>query len=68
MMNQRLIRRLATTVFLTLPAAGAAQANVVVVLNSGDLSIPLLDPAHRTELRRFDVGREPHHLMAMAGR
>jgi len=48
---------------LTLCAA-SAQAGVVVVLNSGDASISLLDQDKRAELRRFEVGKEPHHLMA----
>jgi YVTN family beta-propeller protein len=42
----------------------AAQAGVVVVLNSGDASISLIDQDTRKELRRFEVGKEPHHLMA----
>lgn len=40
-----------------------SSANVVVVLNSGDASVSLIDPVTRKELRRFDVGKEPHHLM-----
>jgi YVTN family beta-propeller protein len=44
--------------------ATAAQAGVVVVLNSGDATVSLLDQVKRVELRRFDVGKEPHHLMA----
>ncbi len=43
--------------------ANPATANVVVVLNSGDASVSLLDQGRRTELRRFEVGKEPHHLM-----
>jgi YVTN family beta-propeller protein len=49
---------------LTGVLATAAQASVVVVLNSGDATVSLLDQDKRTELRRFDVGKEPHHLMA----
>ena len=45
-------------------AAAAAQAGVVVVLNSGDASVSLIDQATRKEIRRFEVGKEPHHLMA----
>ncbi|MEW5879687.1 MAG: beta-propeller fold lactonase family protein [Pseudomonadota bacterium] len=41
----------------------AAWSNVVVVLNSGEASVSLIDPATRTEIRRFDAGKEPHHLM-----
>jgi DNA-binding beta-propeller fold protein YncE len=44
--------------------AAAAHAGVVVVLNSGDASVSLLDQDKRTEIRRFEVGKEPHHLMA----
>jgi DNA-binding beta-propeller fold protein YncE len=44
--------------------AGAAEAGVVVVLNSGDGSVSLLDQDSRTERRRVEVGKEPHHLMA----
>lgn len=44
--------------------AASVQAGVVVVLNSGDATVSLLDQDKRTELRRFDVGKEPHHLMA----
>jgi len=44
--------------------AAAASAGVVVVLNSGDATISLIDQNTRKELRRFEVGKEPHHLMA----
>lgn len=47
-------------------AIGASEpghAAVVVVLNSGDASVSVIDPQARKELRRFDVGKEPHHLM-----
>lgn len=40
-----------------------AAANVVVVLNSGEASVSLVDPTTRKEVRRFEVGKEPHHLM-----
>jgi YVTN family beta-propeller protein len=49
---------------LALAAAGPVQAAVVVVLNSGDASVSLIDPATLKEIRRFEVGKEPHHLMA----
>jgi YVTN family beta-propeller protein len=45
-------------------AAVSAQAGVVIVLNSGDASVSLIDQATRKEIRRFEVGKEPHHLMA----
>jgi YVTN family beta-propeller protein len=44
--------------------AGSALAGVVVVLNSGDATISLIDQATRKEVRRYEVGKEPHHLMA----
>jgi YVTN family beta-propeller protein len=46
-----------------LSLAGVAAANMVVVLNSGEASVSLIDPATRKEVRRFEVGKEPHHLM-----
>ena len=45
-------------------AAGAAHANVVVVLNSRDASVSLLDQATFKEIGSIQVGKEPHHLMA----
>jgi YVTN family beta-propeller protein len=53
-----------TIAILTLGTALAAEAAVVVVLNSGDASVSLIDPATHKEIRRFEVGKEPHHLMA----
>lgn len=44
--------------------AAPVHANVVVVLNSGDASVSLLDPTGEKELSTFSVGKEPHHLMA----
>lgn len=49
---------------IPLGAAAAAEAGVVVVLNSGDASTRLLDQACGAKLRRFDLSKEPHHLMA----
>jgi YVTN family beta-propeller protein len=43
-------------------ASEAALANVVVVLNSRDASITVLDQKSGRELRTQDVGKEPHHL------
>lgn len=54
-------RRAAMVALLAWPLAG--WGDVVVVLNSGEASVSLIDPAARTEIRRFDVGKEPHHLM-----
>jgi len=58
------IARAALPLLALLTVAGPAAATVVVVLNSGDATVSLLDQDRRTELRRFDVGKEPHHLMA----
>jgi YVTN family beta-propeller protein len=44
--------------------APPAAAGVVVVLNSGDATISLIDQDTRTEIKRYPVGKEPHHLMA----
>jgi YVTN family beta-propeller protein len=53
---------LSSLCFIT--AAGAAQANVVVVLNSRDATVKLLDQATYAETATFAVGKEPHHLMS----
>jgi len=47
------------------PAAPAASTagNVVVVLNSRDATITLLDQTTYKEINTFPVGKEPHHLM-----
>lgn len=42
---------------------GAARADIVYVLNSGDATISLLDAATRKEIRRVRVLREVHHLV-----
>src|SRR4051812_31767132 len=47
-----------------LGAVQAAQANVVVVLNSRDATVQLLDQATGADNGTFAVGKEPHHLMA----
>jgi len=60
-MRTRILRWLAG--LLAALAAGAASAEVVVVLNSGDASISLIDRASRKEIRRIPTGKEPHHLM-----
>jgi YVTN family beta-propeller protein len=45
-------------------AAAVAHANVVVVLNSRDASVSLLDQDTQKEIGTISVGKEPHHLMA----
>jgi DNA-binding beta-propeller fold protein YncE len=43
---------------------GASRADSVLVLNSEDASYSILSRSQRIELKRFPVGREPHHLIA----
>jgi YVTN family beta-propeller protein len=50
--------------FVLFSAIHAAQANVVVVLNSKDATVQLLDQATGADNGTFAVGKEPHHLMA----
>ncbi|CAN5826050.1 beta-propeller fold lactonase family protein [soil metagenome] len=45
-------------------AASQARAGVVVVLNSRDATVSLLDQDTYKELSSFPIGKEPHHLMA----
>ncbi|WP_394777317.1 cytochrome D1 domain-containing protein [Undibacterium sp.] len=45
-------------------AHAASNSNVVVVLNSRDATVSLLDQTTYKELSTFAVGKEPHHLMA----
>jgi YVTN family beta-propeller protein len=45
-------------------SAGAARASVVVVLNSRDATVKLLNQQTFAEMATFPVGKEPHHLMA----
>jgi DNA-binding beta-propeller fold protein YncE len=45
------------------PLAHASLGNVVV-LNSAEASISLIDPVTQTLIDTFPVGKEPHHLMA----
>lgn len=44
--------------------AAPAPEGVVVVLNSGDASVSLIDRNTRQVIQTFPVGKEPHHLMA----
>lgn len=44
-------------------AGTLVHANVVVVLNSRDASVSLLDQVSHKELGTISVGKEPHHLM-----
>lgn len=55
-------RFFAVCVLLSL-LVSTAQADVVVVLNSRDATITLLDQATYKEISTFPIGKEPHHLM-----
>lgn len=50
--------------FALFSAIQAAHANVVVVLNSRDATVQLLDQTTGADNGTFAVGKEPHHLMA----
>ncbi len=50
--------------FALFSAIQAAHANVVVVLNSRDATVQLLDQKTGADNGTFAVGKEPHHLMA----
>ncbi|GAB3440128.1 beta-propeller fold lactonase family protein [Massilia solisilvae] len=60
----RSFRKLVLSSFCLLSAQPAAQANVVVILNSRDATVQLLDQASGADQGTFAVGKEPHHLMA----
>lgn len=51
-------------IWVTLAVSAAEAGRVVLVLNSGDASVSLSDLDARKEIRRYQIGREPHHLMA----
>ena len=60
-----MFRRFGSLLFLFLClVTEAAHANVVVVLNSRDATVSLLDQATYKEVGTIPVGKEPHHLMA----
>jgi YVTN family beta-propeller protein len=61
---RRSLRNLILSSFCLMAAVPAVQANVVVVLNSRDATVQLLDQATFTDQGTFAVGKEPHHLMA----
>ena len=44
---------------------GLAQAEVAVVLNSGEGTVSLVDKTTYKEIKKVFVGREPHHLMSL---
>jgi YVTN family beta-propeller protein len=55
---------LGTLLALGLLAAAPSRAEVVVVLNSRDATVTLLDQSTYREIGNFSTGKEPHHLMA----
>jgi YVTN family beta-propeller protein len=64
----RLARRAAllSPLLIFLPSPAAAQApGYVIVLNSDDDTLSLIDPKTSTEAKRVPVGRGPHHMMAL---
>ena len=73
-LSRRLSRVAAATIaavgftgFAWLPAANAAPASgagPVIILNSAEASISLIDEAREQVIKTFPVGKEPHHLMA----
>ena len=58
------LRRIVFSSVCAIACLPSAQANVVVVLNSRDATVQLLDQATYQSLSTFPVGKEPHHLMA----
>lgn len=60
----RSFHRLAISVLCLASTAGAASANVVVVLNSRDATIQLIDQQTFAPVATYPVGKEPHHLMS----
>jgi YVTN family beta-propeller protein len=60
----RRFRKLIVSAVCLVSGVQAAQANVVVVLNSRDATVQLLDQKTFAETATFAVGKEPHHLMA----
>ena len=47
------------------PAFRGATAAHLLVLNSGDDTVSVIDTAAQKELQRMPVGRGPHHMMAL---
>jgi len=65
MVENGAVARLYRTAILLVALLGTSTvgAEVVVVLNSGDASISLIDRVTRKEIKRIPTGKEPHHLM-----
>lgn len=51
-------------VLLATFAPAPALAELAIILNSGDESVSLIDRNTYKEVKRFPIGKEPHHLMA----
>ncbi len=60
----RYFYRLVFIVILIFQVVNTAQASVVVVLNSRDAAVQLLDQSTYATIGTFPVGKEPHHLLA----
>jgi YVTN family beta-propeller protein len=60
----RSFHRLVISVLCLASIAGTASAKVVVVLNSRDATIQLLDQQTYASVATYPVGKEPHHLMS----
>jgi YVTN family beta-propeller protein len=60
----RSFRKLFFSSLCLISAAPMVHANVVVVLNSRDATVQLLDQATGADNGTFAVGKEPHHLMS----
>ncbi|MFT5645304.1 MAG: YVTN family beta-propeller protein [Janthinobacterium sp.] len=60
----RSLRRTAIPLLCFICAMATAHASVVVVLNSRDATIELLDQTTYAPISKYSVGKEPHHLMA----
>jgi YVTN family beta-propeller protein len=60
----RSFRKLFLSSICLIAAIPAAHANVVVVLNSRDATVQLLDQSTFAATSTFAVGKEPHHLMS----
>src|SRR5687768_12701830 len=61
--SARMRRLLAAGVFALALATAPARAEVAVVINSGEDTVSVLSLKDYKEVGRFNVGREPHHLM-----
>lgn len=60
----RWLLRVVASLVLSGGCAVPSHASVVVVLNSRDATVSLIDQASFKEIDTFSVGKEPHHLMA----